>query len=129
MPAGARGRLAAVEQAAGARAVAAAAAAGRKSIRRPSRPMERREVRAGPRRRCRACGWRRPAGPRRRRRSRAGSGRSASGGGGGGRGRGEQTPEQIAAAAEERKWRLALPMGIFKDLRKMYNDAGVSIYA
>jgi len=56
-------------------------------------------------------------------------GGAPAGGGGGGRGRGEQTPEQIAAVAEERKWRLALPMSIFKDLRKMYNDAGVSIYA
>ncbi len=45
------------------------------------------------------------------------------------RGRGEQTPEQKAAADAERKWRLALPMSIFKDLRKMYNDAGVTIYA
>jgi sugar phosphate isomerase/epimerase len=50
------------------------------------------------------------------------------GGRGGGRG-GEQTPEQIAAAEAERKWRLGLSMDIFKDLRKMYNDAGVSIYA
>jgi sugar phosphate isomerase/epimerase len=48
---------------------------------------------------------------------------------GGGRGRGEQTPEQRAAADAERKWRLALPMSIFKDFRKMYNDAGVTIYA
>jgi sugar phosphate isomerase/epimerase len=47
---------------------------------------------------------------------------------GGGRG-GAQTPEQIAAAEAERKWRLGLSMDIFKDLRKMYNDAGVSIYA
>jgi sugar phosphate isomerase/epimerase len=50
-------------------------------------------------------------------------------GGSGGRGRGEQTPEQRAAADAERKWRLALPMSVFSDLRKMYNDAGVSIYA
>ena len=49
--------------------------------------------------------------------------------GGGGRGRGEQTPEQQAAADAERKWRLGLSMDIFKQLRKMYNDAGVSIYA
>jgi sugar phosphate isomerase/epimerase len=47
---------------------------------------------------------------------------------GGGRG-GAQTPEQIAAAEAERKWRMGLSMNIFKDLRKMYNDAGVSIYA
>ncbi len=51
------------------------------------------------------------------------------GGGGGGFGRGAQTPEQVAAADAERKWRLALSMDIFKDLRKMYNDAGVTIYA
>ena len=56
------------------------------------------------------------------------------GGGGQGRGgRGQQTPEQIAAAQaaaeEERKWRLGLSMDIFKELRKMYNDAGVTIYA
>jgi sugar phosphate isomerase/epimerase len=50
------------------------------------------------------------------------------GGRGGGRG-GTQTPEQIAAAEAERKWRMSLSMDIFKDLRKMYNDAGVSIYA
>ena len=51
------------------------------------------------------------------------------GGGGGGGGRGAQTPEQQAAAAEERKWRMGLSMDIFKDLRKMYNDQGVRIYA
>src|SRR3974390_1742627 len=51
------------------------------------------------------------------------------GGGGGGRGRGEQTPEQKAAADAERKWRLGLSMDIFKDLRKLYNAAGVIIYA
>ena len=51
------------------------------------------------------------------------------GGRGGGGGRGEPTPEQIAAIEEERKWRLGLSMDIFKDLRKLYNDAGVSIYA
>ena len=64
------------------------------------------------------------------------AGEAARGGGGGrgggGRG-GEQTHEQIAAAQaaaeEQRKWRLGLSMDIFKDLRKMYNDAGVSIYA
>jgi sugar phosphate isomerase/epimerase len=53
---------------------------------------------------------------------------AAGGGRGGGRG-GTQTPEQIAAAEAERKWRMSLSMDIFKDLRKMYNDAGVSIYA
>ena len=39
------------------------------------------------------------------------------------------TPEQIAAAQEERKWRMGLSMDIFKELRKLYNDAGVTIYA
>lgn len=47
----------------------------------------------------------------------------------GGGGRGAQTPEQVALANEERKWRMGLSMNIFKDLRKMYNDAGVRIYA
>jgi sugar phosphate isomerase/epimerase len=49
-------------------------------------------------------------------------------GGGGGRGA-AQTPEQLAAAEEQRKWRQSLSMDIFRDLRKMYNDAGVTIYA
>jgi sugar phosphate isomerase/epimerase len=56
------------------------------------------------------------------------------GGGGGGRGRGEPpTPEQQAAqreAAERvKKWRTSVSMDRFKALRKMYNDAGVTIYA
>ena len=58
------------------------------------------------------------------------------GGGGGGRrggGRGEQTPEQLAAqeeAAQKLKaWRTSVSMDPFKKLRKMYNDAGVTIYA
>jgi len=42
---------------------------------------------------------------------------------------GAPTPEAIANAEAERKWRQSLSMDIFKDLRKMYNDAGVSIYA
>jgi len=46
-----------------------------------------------------------------------------------GGGRGAPTPEQVAAAEEQRKWRQSLSMDIFKDLRKMYNDAGVTIYA
>jgi len=54
---------------------------------------------------------------------------AAPGAPGGGRGRGPQTPEQIAAAQEERKWRMSLSMDLFKDLKKFYNDAGVSIYA
>jgi len=55
------------------------------------------------------------------------------GGGGGGRGRGEATPEQLAAqqeqAAKLKAWRTSVSMDTFKKLRKMYNDAGVTIYA
>lgn len=53
--------------------------------------------------------------------------------GGGGGARGQLTPEQQAeqrAAAERLKhWRTTVSMDRFKALRKMYNDAGVSIYA
>ncbi len=53
--------------------------------------------------------------------------------GGGGRGRGEMTPEQQAAqqeaAAKLKAWRTSVSMDAFKKLRKMYNDAGVNIYA
>lgn len=52
--------------------------------------------------------------------------------GGGGRGR-NATPEQQAAARERaealKKWRLSVSMDKYKAFRKMYNDAGVSIYA
>ncbi len=55
------------------------------------------------------------------------------GGGGGGRGRGEASAEQQAAqqeqAAKLKAWRTSVSMDAFKKLRKMYNDAGVSIYA
>jgi sugar phosphate isomerase/epimerase len=58
---------------------------------------------------------------------------AARGGGGGGRGRGEATPEQQAAqqeqAAKLKAWRTSVSMDPFKKLRKMYNDAGVTIYA
>jgi len=57
-------------------------------------------------------------------------------GGGGGQGRGGRaplTPEQqaaMAARAEElKKWRLSVSMDKYKAMRKMYNDAGVNIYA
>jgi sugar phosphate isomerase/epimerase len=57
----------------------------------------------------------------------------AGGPGGGGRGRGETTPEQQAAqqeqAAKLKAWRTSVSMDPFKKLRKMYNDAGVTIYA
>jgi len=52
---------------------------------------------------------------------------------GGGRGRGAQTPEQQAAAraAAEKltAWRTAIAMDRFKAVRKLFDDAGVSIYA
>jgi sugar phosphate isomerase/epimerase len=54
-------------------------------------------------------------------------------GGGGGRGRGALTPEQQAAQREAadrlKAWRLSASMDRFKALRRMYNDAGVTIYA
>jgi sugar phosphate isomerase/epimerase len=56
-------------------------------------------------------------------------GRGGSGArGGGGGGRGMMSPEQQAAAEELKKWRLSASMDKFKEFRKMYNDAGVSIY-
>ena len=56
------------------------------------------------------------------------------GGGGGGGGRGQTpTPEQQAAQREAadrlKQWRTSVSMDRFKALRKMYNDAGVTIYA
>jgi sugar phosphate isomerase/epimerase len=66
----------------------------------------------------------------------AGGGPGGGGGrglGSGGRGRGEVTPEQQAAqqeqAAKLKAWRTSVSMDPFKKLRKMYNDAGVTIYA
>jgi sugar phosphate isomerase/epimerase len=56
-------------------------------------------------------------------------------GGGGGRGRGGEppTPEQQAVQRESaerlRKWRTSVSMDRFKQLRRMYDDAGVKIYA
>jgi len=62
---------------------------------------------------------------------RAGGG--AGGGGGRGGGRGQATPEQIAAqqaAADElRKWRTAVSLDRVREVRKLFNDAGVAIYA
>src|SRR5262249_16793795 len=46
-----------------------------------------------------------------------------------GRGNTPPTPEQIAAAQNLKKWRLSASMDKYKALRKMYNDAGVNIYA
>ncbi len=61
------------------------------------------------------------------------AGAGGPGGGGGGRGRGEMTPEQRAAQQEQadklKAWRTSVSMDPFKKLRKMYNDAGVTIYA
>jgi sugar phosphate isomerase/epimerase len=63
----------------------------------------------------------------------AGAPTGGRGGGGGGR-RGEApTPEQQAAQHESadrlNKWRTSVSMDRFKQLRRMYNDAGVTIYA
>jgi sugar phosphate isomerase/epimerase len=41
----------------------------------------------------------------------------------------EQKAEQVAKAQELAKWRANAPMEKFKQLAKMYNEAGVSIYA
>jgi sugar phosphate isomerase/epimerase len=53
--------------------------------------------------------------------------------GGRGGGRAELTPEQQAAQQEQtakvKAWRTSVSMDPFKKLRKMYNDAGVTIYA
>jgi sugar phosphate isomerase/epimerase len=67
-------------------------------------------------------------------------GRAAGGGGGQGRGEGRgrggraaMTPEQQAAMQEAAKkvkdWRLSVSMDKYKAFRKLYNDAGVKIYA
>src|SRR6266545_7323289 len=69
-----------------------------------------------------------------------GAGADAAARGGGGRrggGRAEMTPEEQAtqqaaqqeAAAKLKAWRTSVSMDKFKQLRKMYNDAGVTIYA
>ena len=63
----------------------------------------------------------------------AGRGVPGGAGGPGGRGRGEMTPEQQAAHQEQarrlKEWRTSVSMEPFKKLRKIYNDAGVSIFA
>jgi len=62
-------------------------------------------------------------------------GRGGQAGAGAGRGgaRGGMTPEQRAAQQEQaerlRAWRRSVSMDRFRALRKMYNDAGVTIYA
>jgi sugar phosphate isomerase/epimerase len=57
----------------------------------------------------------------------------AGGPGGPGGGRRDMTPEQQAAQQEQadklKAWRTSVSMDAFKKLRKMYNDAGVTIYA
>jgi sugar phosphate isomerase/epimerase len=58
-----------------------------------------------------------------------GEGRGGGARGGAGRGRGEPSPEALAAAEELRTWRTSVSMDKAKQLRKMYNDAGVTIYA
>jgi sugar phosphate isomerase/epimerase len=44
-------------------------------------------------------------------------------------GRGPMSPEQQEQAAKLKAWRTSVSMDPFKKLRKMYNDAGVTIYA
>ncbi len=71
--------------------------------------------------------------------ARAASAAAAARGGGArrGGGRAEMTPEEQAAqqaaqqeqASKLKAWRTSVSMDKFKTLRKMYNDAGVSIYA
>ena len=51
------------------------------------------------------------------------------GGGGGRGGRGEQSAEQQDYANRLRGWRTSVSMEPFRKLRRMYNDAGVTIYA
>ena len=62
-----------------------------------------------------------------------GRGDAAAGRGGRGGGRAALTPEEQAeqqeAAARLKAWRTSVSMDPFKKLRKMYNDAGVTIYA
>jgi sugar phosphate isomerase/epimerase len=66
-----------------------------------------------------------------------GQGRGAGGGGNRGGGRAALSPEEQAAAQataqaaadELRKWRTSVSMDKVKELRKMFNDAGVTIYA
>ena len=61
------------------------------------------------------------------------AGAPSNGRGRGGRGRGEPTPEQLAARREARealrKWRTSVSMDKYTELRKLYEDAGVKIYA
>ena len=66
-----------------------------------------------------AGGGRGPGGP---------GGRGPGGGGPGGGGPRQLTPEQIEAREALKKWRLSVSMDKFKEFRKLYNDAGVSIY-
>jgi sugar phosphate isomerase/epimerase len=56
----------------------------------------------------------------------AAGGAGAPGGGGGRRG---MTPEQQEQADKLKAWRTSVSMDAFKKLRKLYNDAGVTIYA
>jgi sugar phosphate isomerase/epimerase len=54
---------------------------------------------------------------------------SAGPGGGAGRGRGDMTPERQEQAKKLKEWRTSVSMDAFKKLRRLYDDAGVSIYA
>ena len=56
-------------------------------------------------------------------------GAAARGRGGRGQMSAEQQAAQKTAQDELRKWQLGVSLDVFKDLKKMYNDAGVSMYA
>jgi sugar phosphate isomerase/epimerase len=55
--------------------------------------------------------------------------RAGAPGGGGGFGRGPAAPEMVAYQEDLKKWRTSVSMDKFKQLKKMFNDAGVTIYA
>jgi sugar phosphate isomerase/epimerase len=51
------------------------------------------------------------------------------GGGGGGQRGGQSSPEQLKAREDLRKWRVETPIDHFRNVRKRFNTAGISIYA
>ena len=77
-----------------------------------------------------------PCVPGQGRQAAEGAARAGGGGRGAGGQRAEPTPEQQAAAAVQaqyqadvKKWRTTVSMDKWKALKKMYNDAGVTMYA
>src|SRR5260370_12157052 len=51
------------------------------------------------------------------------------GGGGGGQRGGQSSPEQLKAREDLRTWRVETPIDHFRNVRKRFNTAGISIYA